>query len=68
MNKFLMLLFGLLSAPFVGSSDSATEKGLQQTAKITEALVGKATKVEIKTIDQMMLAAQDHTGPGKGRG
>lgn len=65
MRKLVLLLVGVIAAPFVGVKANASEKKLARTINLAKSIVGDKTTVEIKPLDQMKLAQQDHTGPGK---
>jgi hypothetical protein len=68
MRKYLLLIAGLIAAPFLGSKANATEKKINRTVKVAKKTAGNKSTIEIKPIEKMLLAPQDISGSGGSRG
>jgi hypothetical protein len=68
MRKYLLLLAGIIAAPFVGSKTPINTKKLESTVELAKKASGKESNVEIKPLNRILLAPQDIGGDPSGKG
>mgnify|MGYP000863100295 FL=1 len=70
MRKYILLIAGLFTAPFIGHKDNASDKALKSTVNLANKASKGKSIIEIKPLDKTLIAPQDITDPkgSKGKG